>query len=90
MEREVKGMSKREVQRDDLNSYLVVNDYFIEYVSEKLTNALQLIVANKNSLSLDEAKAVKGLTELRLFCSRVSITQARPYQMYKKFLQDSR
>lgn len=55
--------------------YLVVNDYFIEYVSELLAEATRLI-AQKDSLTQGDAKAIKTLMDIRLFVSPESITRA--------------
>ncbi|MDU5395707.1 MAG: hypothetical protein E6102_02950 [Negativicoccus succinicivorans] len=57
------------------DQYLVVNDYFIEYVSEWITTATRLI-AQKDSLTQGDAKAIKTLMDIRLFVSPESITRA--------------
>lgn len=71
------------------DEYFVVNNYFIEYVAELLMTATRLI-AQKDSLTQGDAKAIKTLMDIRLFVSPESITRANLQEKYIDSLKDLR
>lgn len=74
-------------RRFGADEYFVVNNYFIEYVAELLMTATRLI-AQKDSLTQGDAKAIKTLMDIRLFVSRESITRANLQEKYIDSLKD--